>query len=282
MKIISMIVCVSLLLLVAGCALKVNAPADVEAIKKSIDGLFKAANAGDAEAVSALMTEKTAWFDSNTAPLTGKDAIKKMYQSYFDQYEFEASTSDPEVKVSGDLGTARATWIQKLIPKTEGGTPIADRGNYAIVFSRQGDGSWKWDSCIVNSDQPMAGTTADGAVEKALIQLEKEWMQAMLKSDAAAFEKYLAKEWIMDDSGQVTSRAQMLADFRSGAYKIESLQLSDVKPHVYGNAALVTSTVNWMAKYKGKDLPNSSRSVDFFVKRDGKWLAVSTQNFSAK
>ena len=279
MKIISMIVCVSLLLLFTACAQKVNAPADVEAIKKSIDSLFKAANAGDAEAVAALMTEKTAWFDSNTSPLVGKDAIKKMYQSYFDQYKFEASTSDPEIKVSGDLGTARATWIQKLIPKAEGATPIADRGNYAIVFSRQGDGSWKWDSCIVNSDQPMAGATADGSEEKALIRMEKDWMQAMLKSDAAAFEKYLAKEWIMDDSGQVTSRAQMIADLKSGAYKIESMQLSDVKPHVYGDGALVTSTVSWRAKYKSKDLPNTSRSIDFFVKRNGKWLAVSTQNY---
>jgi uncharacterized protein (TIGR02246 family) len=279
MKIISMIVCVALLLLVGGCAQKVNAPADVEAIKKSIDGYFKALNAGNAEAVAALMTEKTAWNEPNTAPLVGKDAIKKMHQSYFDQYKLENSTSDPEVKVSGDLGTARATWIQKLIPKAEGDAPIADRGNYAIVFSRQGDGSWKWDSCIVNSDQPMAGTTADGAEEKQLIQIEKDWMQAMLKSDAAAFEKYLAKEWIMDDRGQVTSRTQMLADFRSGAYEIESLQLSDVKPHVYGDAALVTSTVNWRAKYKSKDLPNSTRSIDFFVKRDGKWLAVSTQNY---
>ena len=279
MKIISMIVCVSLLLLVGGCAQKVNAPADVEAIKKSIDSLFKATNAGDAEAIASLMTEKTAWYDMNTAPLVGKDAIKKMYQSYFDQYKFEASTSDPEVKVSGDLGTARATWIYKLIPKAEGDTPIADRGNYAIVFSRQGDGSWKWDSCIVNSDQPMAGTTADGSEEKALIRMEKDWMQAMQRSDAAAFEKCLAKEWTMGDNGQVTSRAQMIADLKSGAYKIESVQLNDVKPHVYGNAALVTSTVNWRAKYKGKDIPNSSRSIDLFMKRDGKWLAVSTQNY---
>jgi ketosteroid isomerase-like protein len=215
-------------------------------------------------------------------PLVGKDAIKKMHQSYFDQYKFETSTSDPAVKVSGDLGTARATWIQKLIPKAEGDAPIADQGNYAIVFSRQGDGSCKWDSCIVKSDQPMSGTTADGVEERELIRIEKDWMQAMLKSDAAAFEKFLAKEWIMDDGGQVTSRAQMLADFRSGAYKIESLQLSDVKPHVYGNAALIKSTVSWKANYKGKDLPNSTSSIDFFVKRDGKWLAISTQNLSSK
>jgi hypothetical protein len=58
MRIISIIVCVSLLLLVGGCAQKVNAPADVEA-------------------VASLMTEKTAWYDLNTVPMVGKDAIRE-------------------------------------------------------------------------------------------------------------------------------------------------------------------------------------------------------------
>ena len=94
MKIIRMVFCVSLLLLYSGCGQKVNAPADVEAIKNSIDAWFNAANAGNAEAIAALMTDKTACSEFNSAPLVGKDAIKKMHQSYLEQYKFEVSTSD--------------------------------------------------------------------------------------------------------------------------------------------------------------------------------------------
>jgi len=32
----------------------------------------------------------------------------------------------------------------------------------------------------------------------------------------------------------------------------------------------------------GKPVPPMSRSIDFFVKRDGQWQAVSTQNSSIK
>ena len=44
----AVILCV-LLLLVSACAQKVNDPADVQAVKKSVDDYAKAVNAGDAD-----------------------------------------------------------------------------------------------------------------------------------------------------------------------------------------------------------------------------------------
>jgi hypothetical protein len=35
-------------------------------------------------------------------------------------------------------------------------------------------------------------------------------------------------------------------------------------------------------KYKGSDIPSPQRSTDFFVKREGQWQAVSTQNITIK
>jgi hypothetical protein len=99
-----------------------------------------------------------------------------------------------------------------------------------ITLKRQDDGSWKWDSEISSSALPPAGTTADGADEKELVEIEKTWAQAMQKSDVAAFKKYLAKEWTYAENGKVTSRSQMLADLKTGAFKIESLQLKDLSP----------------------------------------------------
>ncbi len=48
----AVILCV-LLLLVSACAQKVNAPADVQAIKKSLDDYAKAVNAGDVDGAVA-------------------------------------------------------------------------------------------------------------------------------------------------------------------------------------------------------------------------------------
>jgi ketosteroid isomerase-like protein len=160
--------------------------------------------------------------------------------------------------------------------------PVQTRGSWSGIFQRQSDGAWKWESVVVNSDQPLPGSTPDGSEEKALLQIEQDWMNALVKSDLAAFERFLAKEWMYNSDGQLMSRAQVLADVKSGAFKFESAKMSGFSAHVFGDAAMVTSTATMKGKYKGIDLPSPQRSIDFFVKRDGRWQAISTQNFTSK
>ena len=78
------------------------------------------------------------------------------------------------------------------------------------------------------------------------------------------------------------SRAQMLSELKGGAYKIEAAQMNELRPHVFGDTALVTMTAVVKGKYKGADFPSPARSTDFFVKREGRWQAVSTQNVTIK
>ncbi len=273
----AVILCV-LLLLVSACAQKVNDPVDVQAIKKSMDDFAKAFNAGDAGAVAALMTDKTVYADLNVPVVTGAAAIRSLNQAFFDQFKAEFSAPVEDVRVSGDLGVARGTWTVKLTPKAQGLANISDGGSWTVTFARQNDGSWKWDWVVPNSNQPLPGATPNGADEKALIQIEQDWANALLKSDVGAFDRFLAKEWTINDNRQVMNKAQTLAEFKSGAYKLASMELRDLNPHVFGDVAVVTMTADMKGKYKGKDIPGPIRSTDFFVKRDGRWQAVSTQN----
>jgi len=61
------------------------------------------------------------------------------------------------------------------------------------------------------------------------------------------------------------------------AHKIESFQRGDFSAHVYGDAAIVSTTAAIKGKFKGTDIP-AARSIGFFVKRDGRWQTISTQN----
>jgi len=151
-----------------------------------------------------------------------------------------------------------------------------------VASARQNDGSWKWDWVVGNSDQPAPGSTASGEDEQALYQIERDWANAMVKSDAAAMERFIAKEWTLNADGQVVSRAQAFAEVKAGAYKLESMELSELSPHVFSDVALVTGTMTMKGKYKGSDIPGPIRGTDFFVKRDGRWQVVSTQNITIK
>ena len=114
----AVLLCV-LLVLVSACTPKVNDPADVQAIKKSVDDYVKAVNAGDAGAVAALMTDKTVYSIPNAADLVGAEAIRPLFQAIFSQFKCEFSALVADVRVTGDVAVARGTWTQKLTPNDQ-------------------------------------------------------------------------------------------------------------------------------------------------------------------
>lgn len=264
------------------CAPKVDDPADVQAVKQSVETFAKAMNAGDSEALVSVMTEKTIWADNHFPVVVGRSAVKQMYDAQFGMFTLAFQAPVDEVRVVGDLAVSRGTWTITLTPKAAGPAPITDSGSWMAISSRQPDGTWKWDSLVPNSDRPMPGATADGAEEQAIAKLEQDWAAGMVTGDMAALESNLAKEWTLSEDGQVTTRAQSMAALKSGAYKVESAALRDMRVFVVGDAAVATMLVDTKGTFMGKPVPPTSRSTDFFVKRDGRWQAVSTQNTAVK
>jgi ketosteroid isomerase-like protein len=272
------VVLVSLLSAVTGCASKVNDPAALQAIQKCVDDYAKALNAADADAIVAMMSDNIVFADINIPALTGQAAVKKFHQDFFGSFSaIELSMPVADLRVSGALGAARGTWTAKFTFKSELLAQSRDSGSWSGIFLRQSDGSWKWESVVVCSDQPLPGSSSGGVEESALLQLEQEWADAIVKSDSVAWERFVAKEWTYYFEGQVMTKPQAAAEIKSGAYKIESFQIGDFTAHVFGDAAIVTTTAVMKGKYKGADIP-AARSIDFFVKREGRWQAISTQN----
>ena len=262
----------------SACAPNVNDAADVQAITTLVSDYAKAVNAKDVAASVAGMTDQARYFEPHMRPLVGKAAIEAFHRALFGQFDAEFSAPVVEVRVTGGLGVAQGTWTQKLTPKAAGMAPITDSGNWTVVAQRQADGTWKMDWVAPNSDQPMPGSTADGADEQALFKLEEEWIAALLKQDVATLDRITAKEWVANGDGEVMTKAQALAAQKSGAFKYESITLRDLRAYVFGDVAVVTSTLDGKGTAMGQPLPARQHSTDFFVRRDGRWQAVSTQN----
>ena len=239
----------------SACAPKVNDPADVKAVKQTVESFAKAWNTGDAEGSVAMMTDKTIYADNHSPVAVGKAAVKAMSEAQNGVFKPDFQVPVDEVRVTGNTAMARGTWAIKLTPKTEGTAPISDSGSWMLTLSRQADGSWKWDSVVANSDQPMPGTTADGAEEQAIAKVEQEWAAAMVKGDVAALDRSLAKEWAQTRDGEMATRAQLLAALKSGAYKLESATMRDMNVHVFGDAAVATMLVDMKGTFMGRPMP---------------------------
>jgi len=121
---------------------------------------------------------------------------------------------------------------------------------------------------------------ADAAsVEQTLMQTERAWVQASLKKDATFLEKTLADDWAgIDFTGKAVTKAQAIADLKSGTATTQSIELGDMKVRVFGSTAVVTGSDTEKSTYKGKDSSGKYVWTDVFVNRNGQWQAVASQS----
>jgi len=119
---------------------------------------------------------------------------------------------------------------------------------------------------------------ADAGVEQTLTKMENDALAAIIKRDVAAFGKVFADDAVLaTPDGTLQTKAQLLADVKSGDLVIESSSISDMKIKVYGDAAVVTYITNDKGKYKGQDITGRYRWTDVFVRRGGAWQIVAGQ-----
>jgi ketosteroid isomerase-like protein len=84
--------------------------------------------------------------------------------------------------------------------------------------------------------------------------------------------------WLTFPRFVATDKAQDKTDLSSGDLKFESMELSDLNVHVYGNTAVAAGTNTLKGTYKGQDISGKYRFTDTWVKRNGKWQVVASQS----
>jgi hypothetical protein len=114
-------------------------------------------------------------------------------------------------------------------------------------------------------------------VEQTVMRIEREMLNAILKGDPSASERYLASTYVFTGpDGTVEDKAQSIADLKSGDLKIQSASLDGAKVQLYDNTAVVTYGSRDKGTFKGKDISGNSRWTDVFVNRGGHWQIVAT------
>ncbi len=132
-------------------------------------------------------------------------------------------------------------------------------------------------SALCCSGFAQSSKKASTGSEQAVMAIERELMNAMLKGDASASERYLADTYIFTGpDGTVENKAQAVSDLKSGDLKLQGASLDDLKVHIYGDTAVVTYSSNDKGTFKGKDISGKSRWTDVFVNRGGHWQVVAS------
>jgi len=108
-------------------------------------------------------------------------------------------------------------------------------------------------------------------------QLEEAWRNAVLKADIAALTSLLADDYMaITPNGTLQTKEQALANMRSGATHIASLEFSDRRVRFYGTTALVTSQADVKGTNATGDFSGTYRYTRVYVRNaQGIWKIVS-------
>jgi ketosteroid isomerase-like protein len=133
-------------------------------------------------------------------------------------------------------------------------------------------------SCQVFAQAKPAAPAKGASVEQELIKLENDWNNAMVKRDVAALSRIVTDDWttIDPDDGTIMTKAQSLADLKSGEDVYTSAVGDEWKVRVYGDAAVVLSRETVKEHYKGKDVSGQYRFTDTWIKKAGRWQCVAS------
>jgi uncharacterized protein (TIGR02246 family) len=120
---------------------------------------------------------------------------------------------------------------------------------------------------------------ADPAANEADVKkLMGELAAALAKNDADAAAKFYSDDYhLITPTGVLQTKADRLADMKSGATKFDSFEYTDIKVRSYGDVAVATTTVKIKGTMQGKPATTDNRATLVLNKTKDGWKVVNGQ-----
>ncbi|HEX8354541.1 MAG TPA: nuclear transport factor 2 family protein [Pyrinomonadaceae bacterium] len=107
---------------------------------------------------------------------------------------------------------------------------------------------------------------------ESILRLERETMDAIRAKDAKALERVLAADFVYRAPGAELSRAEFLRNIASLPGRILSVEGTELRVSIYGDAAVLTGVQRSRVRTDdGAEHPSTVAFTDVFVKQRGRW-----------
>ena len=126
---------------------------------------------------------------------------------------------------------------------------------------------------------PPTGIADDRANPADLLQkLDREYQEAVKNNDAARMDRILADDFtLVTGSGKRYSKADLLAEARSGRYRYERQDDIDQSVRMWGDAGIVTAKLTAKGREDGKPFDYELWFSDIYMKTPSGWKYVFGQ-----
>jgi ketosteroid isomerase-like protein len=112
---------------------------------------------------------------------------------------------------------------------------------------------------------------------KELVDAVADYDAAQVNGDRAELERLVADDYVLvNSSGKVQSKADLIADYTTPGYKIEPFKVLEPVENAWGDGAVMGGLVHLKGIDGGKPFAVTLRFADVWAKRHGKWQVVYT------
>jgi ketosteroid isomerase-like protein len=133
---------------------------------------------------------------------------------------------------------------------------------------------------IATSPFSPAQTTS---TEQAIMHLEQDRVDAVVKGDLAALERIFADDLLYTHSNaRQETKQQFLESVKSGNIKYEAMKHSDLKVQLFGDTAVMRGKSDIKGVANGQSFAFPIRFITVYVKMNGRWQMTVWQSTRAE
>ena len=123
-----------------------------------------------------------------------------------------------------------------------------------------------------------ARPVSNSGAEQAILQMERQYIQANLNGDTATLDSILSADFTISSRRGFTTKAERLALLESPDFAFEAINTDNVEVEVNGDSATVTGEASIKSRhYDVVYTTPTYRFIRSYEKRDGHWQIVSVQ-----
>ena len=110
-----------------------------------------------------------------------------------------------------------------------------------------------------------------------LAKAVKDYDEAQIHGNKAELQRLVADDYtLVNSSGRIQTKAQLIADYTAPGYKIEPFEIMEPVEKVWNDGAVMGGVVDLRGTEGGKPFAVKLRFADIWAKRNGKWQVIYT------
>jgi len=119
---------------------------------------------------------------------------------------------------------------------------------------------------------------SDQETIREVIEMERQAKEASLRRDPEFPQRALAEDYVaITPLGTVTTKQDSVSARKSGQLRYDTIDVTDMVVRLYGDTAIVTARADVKGHQLGEDFSGPYRYTRVWVRRSGRWQAVSYQ-----